>query len=607
MSNPNNKSLNDLFRAARDEANPELISDREAEQLLVNSGMRSLPTKQTIGQQLYELLFSTPLKIGITTMTTATCIALGIFAFWPQSATNNSLASQGTNKTYGTYESNQSHGVADSPNSLLLTKNNQPQTFHRAEALLTTQVAPIATADSLHPIELSPEQLAQLGIVLEDNGDIDFYTKSKTTSEVNKFGLPPSWGVRLHLGEKISDDELAGVRIPASAPRLVTALNGAKRLFSFESDTTITNLIGNRSMIMTMHDAVNIAPGHGDSSQHIVKNQMIVKMFGDSSIANGTDARMKIFVNKEVNVRSSSNDVEQKAEKLSGDTLPHWPNNTVDMSTDDETSVEVETDSTIPNQLVQYTISSKNTLNPKGNIKVDLSPGLNVRVTRKGDTSGLPGLDMSKIAKADSAVRGIELIMKDINVADSRLNLDSALSAARATLKIAEKQVRDHAKALNENDMRIEDSAERAAFWARDLAASNSITLDHLIPIRVRNTKNAAHPNELIFWYEPTPEVTAAIPEASVSMPSQSKQLAISVYPNPTNGPANIHFDLAGAPKAHFSIRNLLGQEVLDGGATSGSSADMKLDLSSLEAGVYLLVTTTDDGERDVERVVVAK
>jgi hypothetical protein len=119
--------------------------------------------------------------------------------------------------------------------------------------------------------------------------------------------------------------------------------------------------------------------------------------------------------------------------------------------------------------------------------------------------------------------------------------------------------------------------------------------------------KSAAHPNELIFWYEPTPEVTAAIPEASVSTPTQSKQLAISVYPNPTNGPATIHFDLAGEPKAYFSVHNLLGQKVLDGGTTSGTSGDMKLDLSSLDAGVYLLVTTTDNGERDVERVVVAK
>ena len=40
----------------------------------------------------------------------------------------------------------------------------------------------------------------------------------------------------------------------------------------------------------------------------------------------------------------------------------------------------------------------------------------------------------------------------------------------------------------------------------------NSIELHRLIPIRVINLKNAAHPNELIFWYEPSPELTAAMP-----------------------------------------------------------------------------------------------
>ena len=136
----------------------------------------------------------------------------------------------------------------------------------------------------------------------------------------------------------------------------------------------------------------------------------------------------------------------------------------------------------------------------------------------------------------------------------------------------------------------------------------NSTNLDHLIPIRVINNKNAEHPNELIFWYEPSPELTAALPAGVNAVPTvQSKQLAISVYPNPTIGPATIHYELADAPRAYFSVRNLLGQEVLNGGMTSSTTGDAPLDLSKLPAGVYLLVTTTDNGERDVERVVVTK
>jgi hypothetical protein len=499
MSNTNKKSLNDLFRAARDEANPELISEPDAEQLLANGTMRSLPTEQTIGQQLYGLLWTSPLKIGITTMTTATCIALGVFAFWPQTATNNSLTSQGTKTTHGAYRTHRSHetATAATPNSLLQTLIGQAPAFHKAE-VLPTPAAPIATADSLHPIELSPEQLAQLGIVLEDNGDIDFYTQSKTTGEVNKFGLPPTWGVRLHLGETFSQNDLAGVRIPNFPPRLVTALNGAKRLFSFESDTSFTKMVGNRKMTVQMHNDSRFAPG-ADTLQNV---RVEIKVFDDSSSNNARRSAMPkgthVFINK--------------------------------------------------------------------NISTDRGA---METTRNGDT----------------IIRKIEAL--DLVESDTTIQRRPSV--------------------FGNYDLSVADAEDRAKFWARDAQASNSINLDHLIPIRVRNMKNAAHPNELIFWYEPTPEVTAAVPDESVSTTPQSKKLAISVYPNPTNGPATIHFDLAGAPKAYFSVRNLLGQKVMDGGTTSGLSGDMKLDLSSLDAGVYLLVTTTDNGERDVERVVVAK
>jgi hypothetical protein len=135
-----------------------------------------------------------------------------------------------------------------------------------------------------------------------------------------------------------------------------------------------------------------------------------------------------------------------------------------------------------------------------------------------------------------------------------------------------------------------------------------NIQLEHLIPIRVRNTKNAEHPNEAIFWYEPTPEVTNLLPQSTVLSSNMAiKHVAVSVYPNPTNGPATVHYDLTGGKSATFSIHNLLGATMLECGATSGTSGDQKIDLSSLEAGVYLLITTTDDGEKDMERIVLTK
>ncbi|HEY3876257.1 MAG TPA: T9SS type A sorting domain-containing protein, partial [Candidatus Kapabacteria bacterium] len=136
----------------------------------------------------------------------------------------------------------------------------------------------------------------------------------------------------------------------------------------------------------------------------------------------------------------------------------------------------------------------------------------------------------------------------------------------------------------------------------------NSLDMSNLIPIRVVNNKNPDHPNELIFWYDATPEVEAALPPFPASVPPVAmKGISVSVYPNPTNGLAKVHYELANAPKAHFTMRNLLGQVVMDGGWSADATGDEALDLSQLPAGVYLLVTTTENGDRDVERVVVAK
>lgn len=127
------------------------------------------------------------------------------------------------------------------------------------------------------------------------------------------------------------------------------------------------------------------------------------------------------------------------------------------------------------------------------------------------------------------------------------------------------------------------------------------------VPIRIRNTKSAGHPNELIFWYEPTPEITALLPNAGVQQNMNKPQpFALSIYPNPTSGAATVHYTIDGGKEAEFGIYNLLGQKKIDCGASSGTG-DLKLDLSKLEAGVYLLVTTTKDGERSIERIVLNK
>ena len=113
----------------------------------------------------------------------------------------------------------------------------------------------------------------------------------------------------------------------------------------------------------------------------------------------------------------------------------------------------------------------------------------------------------------------------------------------------------------------------------------------------------------MIFWYDSIPELENLLPSKAqtASVEAKAKHVAMSVYPNPTNGPATVHYELNDASKATFSIHNLLGQKMMDAGTTNGMIGDLDLNLSTLDAGVYLLISTTEAGDKTVERIVVTK
>ncbi len=572
MSDRNNKSLNDLFRSAQAEAEQGVLSQSEVERLL-QPGKRSVPVTQSIQQRLFERLLSTPLKIGMTAMTTAACITLGLLAFWPQtpqqSTTTITKAPILSHRTYGsqgTVEATQNISQPTANNATFVAANNQ--------AVVATSIipaTPIATADSLQPVELTPEQLAQLGIVLEDNGDIDFYTKSSTTGEVNKLGLPPSWGVQLHLREKISDADIVGVTIPKSAPRLITEPNGAKRLFSFESDTTIAQKDGNRSMVMQMQNKVQISPGE-EESQAVQRTRVAIKTEVDTS--NPENVQVNVFLN-------SMADISKELKNIMSGIVP----NGLDSQYCHAIAVALNADALkgIPMDSITG-FSNVKILGPHDSLSRGNRGNINIAV--KSTTSS-----------------------KNLN---TQIELNTK-NSSQEPFKRTQVSINSYVDSVNQGDVQLDvplDSMADNVIKLKGILSQmeNSIDLSKLIPVRVINLKNAAHPNELIFWYEPSPELTAAMPAAVNATPApQSKQIAISVYPNPTYGPATVHYELSDAPRAYFSVRNLLGQEVLNGGVTSGTTGDANLDLSQLPAGVYLLITTTDNGERDVERVVVTK
>src|SRR5438105_1674100 len=76
-----NKNLSDLFAAARAELareqTPNAVTMRDAERLV--SSMRTVP-HVTIRERLTQSLFSTPLRLATTAMTTAAIITIGTLA-----------------------------------------------------------------------------------------------------------------------------------------------------------------------------------------------------------------------------------------------------------------------------------------------------------------------------------------------------------------------------------------------------------------------------------------------------------------------------------------------------------------------------------------------
>ncbi|MDP4198151.1 MAG: T9SS type A sorting domain-containing protein [Bacteroidota bacterium] len=487
-------SLNDLFKASRNEAVPEFVSERDAERLLAEHPMRSVP--RTIGQKLFQRLLSSPRKLGITAMTVAGIITIGILALQPHQTQNSSNIQSPKAQSFAAIDTTSAKTptrVVRKTLRFAFADSSALPALPPLPPLPATPPIPPLPAVAIHPVELAPEQLAQLGVVLKDNGDIDFYTKDSLaidgdTGYVNHYGLPPTWGLRIHLlahAPRLTANALPELHILPSPPKLITATNGTKRLFSFRSSFAL-----NRGRFHT---------------------ETLKSFIGPS----GTYDVIPVF--------------------------------------DDDSIYSTQ----VANQLLNPNHASRQS---EGSMKVVLNPQNGPR-----DTSG-----------NDFTNSFVKRMNKPNKVFDAPDPVDTEYNAF----------------------------------------IDNSDAINRLIPIHIHNANNPDHVNDLIFWYEPTADITnlvkeAASQELSVSenthvATSRQPHFTLSIFPNPTSGAAKVHYTIDGGKEAEFGVYNLLGQKLIDAGTASGTG-DLSLDLSKLEAGVYLLVTSTKDGEQSIERIVLNK
>ncbi len=153
----------------------------------------------------------------------------------------------------------------------------------------------------------------------------------------------------------------------------------------------------------------------------------------------------------------------------------------------------------------------------------------------------------------------------------------------------------------------------------------NALAADSLIPILLRdNAFDSIGATALIFWYAPTPEFLAALPdsaraiaEAMINGSGNGNQSVAAIhgaiqqaiaYPNPSRGRFSVRLTLNGSRTLTFTLRNLLGQQVEPPTeAHLNGESDQQLDFTSAAEGVYLLDITSDRGERYLQRIVIAR
>ena len=149
--------------------------------------------------------------------------------------------------------------------------------------------------------------------------------------------------------------------------------------------------------------------------------------------------------------------------------------------------------------------------------------------------------------------------------------------------------------------------------------------INNFIPILFRdnNSSDSVGARDLIFWYKPTPEFLALLPDSARAiaqmMASGSTNAAASVtdvhgaiqqaiaFPNPSKGQFSVKLTMGGARTLTFTLRNLLGQQAAPPvQARMVGTGEQSLDFSTVPEGVYLLDISSDQGERYIERVVIA-
>ncbi|MCO5252166.1 MAG: T9SS type A sorting domain-containing protein [Candidatus Kapabacteria bacterium] len=191
---------------------------------------------------------------------------------------------------------------------------------------------------------------------------------------------------------------------------------------------------------------------------------------------------------------------------------------------------------------------------------------------------------------------------------------------------------------LPESTMTKQETLPKENYFHLDgrLKMLSELTVNKLIPVRFDVPGGGA---DIIFWFEPTDELLEVVPdniksrlEAEIEAINSSEDICkaapetgsetimdvwrscsgaienMLVYPNPTNGPVSVNFQLKEDRKVKLTIHDLTGKLLLTlSPETLIRKGEFRenFNLAKLTPGMYLLVAQTHYGEQTLQRIVI--
>lgn len=639
------RTLGDLFDAARRDVRPSLLERTDAEDLIRNSETTVLHRLDLRHGWVRRNLLSSPIRIGVTLMTTSAFASLMAIAVSQFTGSAPIIPTQKP-PTHAPLLYSQAAPSQHAEARLEVVPTAATAIIHSSEPAKPEQLpvkfgtAKLTDSDTLHAVELNPDQLARLGVELPDNGDIVVYYP-------NVKGKADSWRftTRGQLSQAVGTLQNSNINLQP-LPYAITYPRGEALLYSRfalpgqkpdvligmapeVSHKYIARYAELRGETPSDQTSFGVATDVSEEGKEGHARTKVITQIQTNSPANGPAVIIQpglpgVRINDDMPPPPPPF-LTQRDPRATGDTAWHSGRKHVrvlsSVLVDSSQGAELpmlELDSLLRSMGV--TTANRDSVHRIVNVKSitrafacmnDSSASHFINGDIFVDSALFPQDVMSAEKGAKSIREILSVIRTDSTIGSLRTNLfgghDSTFIRMHPGFGDSTRLRLPMAIMRRRRTPTSSDSVGASFEHFYRSQSGDTTQWSSLIPIRVTNYNTPEH-HTLIFWYERTPEVMNIVPKSAVEKAdARPKNIELSVYPNPTSGETNVHYVVKNGEPVTINVVSLLGQKLIEGAARQDQHGDLSLDLSSLEPGVYLLIATLQSGEKAVERVVVTK